>query len=333
MKKFLSSALGVILFSSAFNISAQNNVSLEIVHALNTSEFAMNTQAETPEGVKFDLNRLEYYISEISLTHDGGVVTDIQNLWALVNANDNTVIDLGSLDVTEIENIKFSIGVDPEHNHLDPSTYGPSHPLAHKNPSMHWGWTAGYRFVAIEGNGGEQLNQLFEIHALGDGNYFDINIAVSATAENGALNAVIYGDYCKALAGIDVSTGVISHGEVGEAVELLENFRDLVFTTTSPIDTTAEEEEEPNGISELASGFDFQHYPNPSVDGNTMLNTSSSSTLNITVFDLTGKQVYNAQLDGGNQALNISSLESGVYFVRVNDLVTNEMMVKKLSVQ
>jgi len=113
----------------------------------------------------------------------------------------------------------------------------------------------------------------------------------------------------------------------------LENFRDLVFTTTSPIDTTAEEEEEPNGISELASGFDFQLYPNPSVDGNTMLNTSSSSTLNITVFDLTGKQVYNAQLDGGNQALNISSLESGVYFVRVNDLVTNEMMVKKLSVQ
>lgn len=333
MKKFLSSALGVILFSSAFNISAQNNVSLEIVHALNTSEFAMNTQAETPEGVKFDLNRLEYYISEISLTHDGGVVTDIQNLWALVNANDNTVIDLGSLDVTEIENIKFSIGVDPEHNHLDPSTYGPSHPLAHKNPSMHWGWTAGYRFVAIEGNGGEQLNQLFEIHALGDGNYFDINIAVSATAENGALNAVIYGDYCKALAGIDVSTGIISHGEVGESIDLLENFRDFVYSTSSPIDTTdTASNEEPNGISEVASGLEFQLYPNPAVNGSTIVSSSSLSPQSIVVFDLTGKQLITETLNAGKQ-LNINNLESGVYFVRVNDLVSNEVLVKKLSVQ
>ena len=94
-----------------------------------------------------------------------------------------------------------------------------------------------------------------------------------------------------------------------------------------------EEEEEPNAISELASGLDFQLYPNPSVDGNTMLSSSSSSPLNVTVFDLTGKQVHRAHLDSGNQTLNISSLESGVYFVRVNDLATNKMMVKKLSVQ
>ncbi len=333
MKKIILSALSLLLILGTLSLNAQNNVSLEIVHALGTKAFAFGTESETPESVQFDLHRLEYYMSEITLVHDGGQEIIVPDVWVLANASESSLIDLGSLSIDELEGLRFSIGVDPEHNNLDPSTYDPSHPLAHKNPSMHWGWTAGYRFVAMEGNGGPQFDQLFEIHALGNKNYFEVDIPITMSAENGDINPVIYGNYSNALAGINVSSGVISHGEVGEAVELLENFRDLVFTTTSPIDTTAEEEEEPNGISELASGFDFQLYPNPSVDGNTMLNTSSSSTLNITVFDLTGKQVYNAQLDGGNQALNISSLESGVYFVRVNDLVTNEMMVKKLSVQ
>ena len=333
MKKIILSALSLLLILGTLSLNAQNNVSLEIVHALGTKAFAFGTESETPESVQFDLHRLEYYMSEITLVHDGGQEIIVPDVWVLANASESSLIDLGSLSIDELEGLRFSIGVDPEHNNLDPSTYDPSHPLAHKNPSMHWGWTAGYRFVAMEGNGGPQFDQLFEIHALGNKNYFEVDIPITMSADNGELNPVIYGNYSNALAGINVSSGVISHGEVGEAEELLENFRDLVFTTTSPVDTTLEEEEEPNAISELASGLDFQLYPNPSVDGNTMLSSSSSSPLNVTVFDLTGKQVHRAHLDSGNQTLNISSLESGVYFVRVNDLATNKMMVKKLSVQ
>ena len=64
-----------------------------------------------------------------------------------------------------------------------------------------------------------------------------------------------------------------------------------------------------------------------------MLTSISSSPLNVVVFDLTGKQVHTEQLNNGSQALSINSLESGVYFVKVKDLNSNEVIVKKLSVQ
>jgi len=331
MKKYLLSSFCMMLISSTISLNAQNNVSLEIVHALGEKSFGLNQESQTPEGVKFNVNRLEYYMSEITLVHDGGQETIVEDLWALVRANYNTIVELGALNVTEIEGLRFSIGVDSAHNHLDPSSYSQFHPLANQNPSMHWGWAAGYRFVALEGMGGEQLDQTYEIHALGDDYYFEVELAVSATAENGELNTVIYGDYNQAMTGIDVSSGVITHGEFGEAIVLLENFRDLVFTTTSPIDSTIEEE--PNGISELTSSLDFQLFPNPAIDGSTMLTSISSSPLNVVVFDLTGKQVHTEQLNNGSQALSINSLESGVYFVKVKDLNSNEVIVKKLSVQ
>lgn len=332
MKKLILPLISLLLVSTIAPLNAQNDVRLEIVHALGTSPFAFNEAATTTGGVTFDVKRLEYYISEITLVHDGGQEIVVPNVWALANASQNTVIELGSQNVTALEGLRFSIGVDPAHNNLDPSTYAPSHPLAHKNPSMHWGWTAGYRFVAMEGNGGAQLSQLFEIHALGNKNYFEVDLPISVTAENGEVLPVIYGNYSNALTGIDVSAGVITHGENDEAVDLLENFRDLVFTTISPIDTT-EVIEEPNGISEATTKLDFQIFPNPSHNGNATLDVQSSSPLEINVYDLTGKQVLAQTLNSNTNVLKISQLESGVYFVRVNDLSTNEVMVKKLSVQ
>jgi len=331
MKKLIPILLSSFLIVSALEIQAQNNVSLEIVHALGDQIFELNKQSETPEGVKFKADRLEYYISEITLIHDGGQETMVEDLWVLVRANLITSVDLGNLDVTELEGLRFSIGVDSDHNHLDPSTYNQFHPLANQNPSMHWGWAAGYRFVALEGMGGEQLDQTYEIHALGDDYYFDVELDISDSAENGELDIVVYGEYTQALSGIDVSNGVITHGDFGEAITLLENFRDLVFRTTSPIDTMVVEE--PSGLSETAPRLDFQIFPNPTLDGNAILTFTASYALDVRVFDLTGKQVMSEQMNGGSQTLNINGLEAGVYFVRLDAIETGETIVKKLSVQ
>ena len=77
--------------------------------------------------------------------------TAIPNKWVLVNASEATEVDLGSHDVTNVEAVHFHIGVDSSVNHSDPASYPMGHPLAPVFPSMHWGWAAGYRFVAIEG--------------------------------------------------------------------------------------------------------------------------------------------------------------------------------------
>jgi hypothetical protein len=60
---------------------------------------------------------------------------------------------------------------------------------------------------------------------------------------------------------------------------------------------------------------DLSIYPNP-VDDVLVIKTATSLTQKIaTVFDITGKKVYNQQLL--NNELNVSSLQSGVYFLRI----------------
>ena len=56
---------------------------------------------------------------------------------------------MGPWDIEGVRGVKLHLGVDPAHNHADPSTYASDHPLSLQNPTMHWGWSAGYRFMAI----------------------------------------------------------------------------------------------------------------------------------------------------------------------------------------
>ncbi len=183
--------------------NAQNDINLSIFHKLANEEFNLNQAANNNLEHDFKITRLEYYISEISLIHDGGTETLIEDLWILVNASSKTEVELGNYDINTVEKIVFHIGVDPAHNHLDPSTYEASHPLAPKAPSMHWGWTAGYRFVALEGHGGPALDQLVQLHGLDDKNYFTTEVVLDKTAENGILNIQLDADYTRALEDIE----------------------------------------------------------------------------------------------------------------------------------
>ena len=50
MKKYLLSSFCMMLISSTISLNAQNNVSLEIVHALGEKSFGLNQESQTPEG-------------------------------------------------------------------------------------------------------------------------------------------------------------------------------------------------------------------------------------------------------------------------------------------
>ena len=76
-------------------------------------------------------------------------------------------------------------------------------------------------------------------------------------------------------------------------------------------------------------------YPNPAIDiVNIEMYSTSASELEITVFSMNGSIVRtnNVHLTEGNNVINedISSLESGIYFVRFNNPSNNEIITKKL---
>ena len=285
----------------------------------------MNKSATNNINNEFISTRLEYYISEISLVHDGGLETLIEDLWILVDASTKTELSLGSHDISSIEKVKLHIGVDEAHNHLDPSSYEMSHPLAPKFPAMHWGWTAGYRFVAFEGLGGSDLNQLIQLHGLGDINYFTTEIDVTVTAEDDQISIELDADYTRALENIVVNSGVIVHGDNFEAKQCLENFRDFVFSQSSISSSTKE-------FSAISS---FSVSPNPVSNGVVVINLETRD--NATNFDLRISSIAGKQLEvikdiRDGTPLNLVNYAPGVYLIGIvskGQILSTQKIIKK----
>ena len=289
-------------------VMAQTAVSLKINHKLGSDNFAFETEASNNLDNPFKVNRMEYYMSGFTVFHDGAS-TAIDDLNVLVRANEDTTIDLAMLDATEITEIRFHIGIAEDLNHEDPASYAPSHPLAPQNPSMHWGWAAGYRFVAMEGNVGGNFSEVFQLHGLGDENYFETSTEVMPTTTSEGILIELDADYNRVLEGMDLSGGVISHGAMGEAKIALENFRDYVFTQASA--TTA--------IADYSAVNALQIFPNPTATNtvNISLDIANEAATQLELFRADGSLVNTSILSNqGTATLQLGA--KGLYFLRVS---------------
>lgn len=330
MKKIFSIVFTLLI---TISLSAQTNVILDVDHKSGDKTFAPTQTAKNDLGNDFNVSRLEYYISKISIIHDGGTETEAKDVYALVNPFKNstttsTEIPLGQFTtITNVEAIKFHIGVNPEVNNQDPTQWPAAHPLAPKMPSMHWGWTAGYRFVAMEGKGGTGVSNVYEFHALGNNYYYTIQIPTTAQDVFGQLRIQLNADYTEALGGIDVSAGKIAHGVENETIKLLQNFRDNVFTSSTGQKNILA------SVAKTVSPSALAVYPNPST-GTVSIDVTDKS-LNITsleITDITGKVIKTISATDWATATTITLNTKGVYLVNMlSD--TQRLLTKKLIIQ
>ncbi|MCB0661790.1 MAG: T9SS type A sorting domain-containing protein [Saprospiraceae bacterium] len=311
-----------LVFAGVYAMQAQTNVTLHINHMLGNQSFEMDMPAKNNMDNDFKYTRVQYYISEIMLVHDGGTRTPIDESWVLVDADNDTEIALGDLNITQLEKVTFHIGVDSDHNHLDPASWPSGHPLAPVFPSMHWGWSAGYRFIALEGNGGPSYNRNFQLHGLGDRNYFQTEVSVDLTAENGAMDIYLDADYTRALENIGVNSGVIVHGETLEAAEAIENFRDYVFSQGQAT----------SSVKSVTNDTQIEVYPNPANGMFTLnLTNQNAATVDISILNMAGVVIASAsnQPANGQQVFNIET--KGLYTIRVisdRGISTNKVIIQ-----
>ena len=316
--------LFVILYSLAFiqiGKAQSNEVVLRISHNLTGMEVNTNTIASNNMGHEFYLTRLEYYLSEFIISYDGGQELKVEDVWALVDAfNGDVNINLGELNVNNIEGITFSVGVDPDHNHLDPASWPNGHPLAPHFPSMHWGWAAGYRFIALEGYAGSNLNQRVEIHGLGDSNYGSVTVRKQGVEQDGKIYIDLVADFAKALESISISGGLIVHGETAEAKTCLDNCKVVVFAPNLTTSTHFEEYQS------------FKVFPNPSA-GLFHLDFGNDNVLLpdlILVTDALGREVQRISSIELYQTLNIQT--TGNYMINMlkdGQLISSQKIVVK----
>lgn len=311
MKQLYTLIIGTLL-SSCF-LFAQQNVELVINHGIDnqTLEFE-STQATNSSGVTYDVNRLEYYLGSIVLTHDGGQETALaDDFYILVNAADGiSTIDLGNHDIENIEALNFAIGITEGHNHDDPAAWPNDHPLAPQDPSMHWGWAAGYRFIAYHGTiydaQGEASN-IFEYHAVGD--ELRKEVALEATGEmiDDILTITLDTDYNPIMQDIDIIGNNIIHGGGALMGKMMKNMKDFGVFTPKAISTD---------ISEINKDYQLTNYPNPFSESTVIsYEFPNVEQLSMRITDVNGRTIVEqnnlaskAQLELNNQ------LNAGVYY-------------------
>lgn len=305
MKKLLLSALALLTVCA---LPAQNNLRLLLSPRLGTAPFALDV-AVSAGSYEYKITRLEYYISDIKITHDGGQETPLTDLYLLARPAADSLYDLGSHpEITNVEGITFSIGVDSAHNHLDPTIYPANHPLAVQDPSMHWGWQSGYRFMAVEGVAGNNFDNIFQIHSIGDVNYQSLTLPVAAEIQpNGDKTIHLIADYTQALLNIKLSEGLIAHGTTGNAAKLLDNMRNLVFHAAT--------------VATVNPAFEgsFAVSPNPASSDQAIaaMTLPAGFHYRITLTDLAGRTVLNRTITPDSRSFSFGRLHTGVYFAHL----------------
>ncbi|MBU3700006.1 MAG: hypothetical protein FGM33_08370 [Candidatus Kapabacteria bacterium] len=247
---------------------------------------------------------LRYYISKITIHHDGSKRTHLPDLYLLVDVRELGRYSLGDLDVGSVDSMTFHIGVDPARNHLDPTTYPSFHPLALKVPSMHWGWAGGYRYVTYEGASGtsaSNLAALFQIHTVDTTLYTRVAFKASSTRSDLGIEIPVRADYGRLFDDIDVSLGVVLHGNTDEAVTLMKNIGTRVFSAGS---TTSVDSEDASPMV---------MWPNPAAD----IVLFDNGTTGARVTDLSGVTIMTTTCDPAAPLMSIASLSSGTYGVLI----------------
>lgn len=312
------------LLFATFYLQAQTQVNLSIAHQINGGNFALNQGFKNNVNDDFSLTQVVYYISQITLFHDGGMQTPVTGKYLFVNAASGTFVqNLGSFSgITNMDSIKFYVGVDSPNNHVDPSLFPNGDPLAVTIPEMYWGWAAGRRFVRMEGKIRPSLSETFQLHGLGNQNYWSQTIPVKGYANGSGITIFLKGDYAKGLTDI-VTTGVTSlihHGDNLEDRTMLENFRDHVFSEAWPSQTL-----------NLDLEKNLELYPNPSKGNFQLIIPSSYKNGEIVIQDLTGKLVSKISLDN-TMAQSIDIQQKGMYLISVSKdgkrLKTEKLLVE-----
>ena len=135
--------------NTTFNDVDQINTDLEIQMRVG-AETLREGETYTINGTVMQVNTARFYLGNITLTQDT-VSIPLDDYYVV--SPDNTSFNLGVFE-DDSYGFSFGIGIDPVNNDQtteDFTTRPVSDPLAVQEPSMHWNWNSGYKFLRVDG--------------------------------------------------------------------------------------------------------------------------------------------------------------------------------------
>ncbi|MDB6124048.1 MAG: hypothetical protein JWQ71_3041 [Pedosphaera sp.] len=157
-KRFATVACGCFLslWSLGYVASAPNTahkLTVQIVPQFNSKSLVFdNVSFTNAMGQSVSVTRADFLVSDFALHRKDGGWIEQTNCQAYISLHEKrSSFNAENLAAGNYDRIRFHVGLKPELNHSNPAKYAPEHPLNPNLNGMHWGWTGGYVFFAIEG--------------------------------------------------------------------------------------------------------------------------------------------------------------------------------------
>lgn len=165
---------------------------VNINHTFDDEELIFLSEDYTLEsGDIVNFKRLSYLLSKFYLVKADDTRVELVDQYAFLSpASDVRNFELIDIPMGEYKAFGFSVGLDSAVDHGDPNQYPTSHPLSPIRNSLHWDWTAGYIFTAIEGQIAEK-SENFVFHLAGNNNILDFEFPINITKEKASLEATL----------------------------------------------------------------------------------------------------------------------------------------------
>lgn len=186
MKKFLIPLIVIVgLLSSCNPNENPETVDLEVrfTPLFNNTKLSYEVEPlyQNNTGDTLIYSRSDFIFSNFKLIAEDSSIINFENTYAFIKgAEPDTFVLPLSIPSGHYVGLTFDLGLDSAINHSDPSSWWPSHPLNPTLNNLHWGWTGGYVFAALEGyyqNMGVKTPWLYHI-ALNE-NQTNINLSGS----------------------------------------------------------------------------------------------------------------------------------------------------------
>ena len=301
--------LGLSLALSTSLFSQQRELGVTFSHKFNGNDLVVGSSTfPIWNGKMVWIKRAEFYLSGIGVKDENGVETTFPDTYQLVRAQEvSRRIVLGNIASTPISHLFMSVGVDTTKNHDDPTLYPETHPLGLKEPSMHWGWAGGYRFLVVEGkvdNSGDGIPETdFEYHNLGDELYKQTDMTIAPAYDTGSdLTLSIVLDYARLFDQNTMLGNQIVHGSSAKNLAMINNAVNNHFFSFAPKTAVSD-------VQPLAWSVGC-------VQNELLINTPVSEDATLSLTDLKGNVIATKKADA-----------SGITYFSVQDLPTGLWMV------
>ena len=293
------------------NAMAQNTLRLTFHPKSNSQDLLLNTVTQDITGTAMKITAFNYYISNIHIIYDGGQDLDLSDTILLVKTDAGT-FDMGQYDVPNIEQVNFSVGVPEPINHLDITQYPTGHFLSFQSPSMHWGWTSGYKLLLVDGradsNGDGDPTTLFQLHDVGDANFKNFQLPTVGTYMNNETQINIICNLDEWLFGANVATLGVQHGSTGINATTMNNVNDrAVFESPASAGITE--------LSKVGDLFFVKSGANLEINWKNVAGAASYKLI-----DFNGKTIVSNNTNENKGVYTTSNLSSGAYLFNIFDV-------------